>query len=201
MALIDKLTAIADAIRGKTGKTEEMTLDQMATEIAGIQAGGGGNDNAIALGLLDGTLTEYESEELTILRQNAFYGHPSITRVVLPNLTSPSNVMGSGVPGGSLRECTNLEFVDIGPNCFYIQGNSMRGSTALKTVVLRHKDNPVALGQANAFQSTPFYSGGTGGTVYVPAALIEDYKVATNWATLYSYGTCNFVAIEGSEYE
>jgi hypothetical protein len=41
MALTNKLTAIADAIRGKTGKTEEMTLDQMATEIAGIQAGGG----------------------------------------------------------------------------------------------------------------------------------------------------------------
>lgn len=36
-----KLTAIADAIRGKTGKTEEMTLDQMVTEIAGIQTGGG----------------------------------------------------------------------------------------------------------------------------------------------------------------
>ena len=41
MALTNKLTAIADAIRGKTGKTEEMTLDQMATEIAGIVAGGG----------------------------------------------------------------------------------------------------------------------------------------------------------------
>ena len=41
MALTDKLKAIADAIRGKTGKTDEMTLDQMAVEIAGIQAGGG----------------------------------------------------------------------------------------------------------------------------------------------------------------
>ena len=41
MALTDKLSAIADAIRGKTGKTEEMTLDQMATEIAGITGGGG----------------------------------------------------------------------------------------------------------------------------------------------------------------
>lgn len=42
MALTDKLTAIADAIRGKTGKSDSMTLDQMPTEIAGIQAGGGG---------------------------------------------------------------------------------------------------------------------------------------------------------------
>ena len=41
MALTDKLVAIADAIRGKTGKTDALTLDQMATEIAGIQTGGG----------------------------------------------------------------------------------------------------------------------------------------------------------------
>ena len=42
MALTDKLTAVADAIRGKTGKTEPLTLDQMAAEIAGIVAGDGG---------------------------------------------------------------------------------------------------------------------------------------------------------------
>lgn len=39
MALTDKLTAIADAIREKTGKTDELTLDQMAVEIADIQTG------------------------------------------------------------------------------------------------------------------------------------------------------------------
>ena len=47
MALTDKLTNIADAIRGKTGKTEELTLDQMATEIAGIETGGGGGIGAV----------------------------------------------------------------------------------------------------------------------------------------------------------
>ena len=41
MALTDKLTALGDAIRSKTGKTEKLTLDQMATEIADIQTGGG----------------------------------------------------------------------------------------------------------------------------------------------------------------
>lgn len=42
MSVNEKMTAIADAIRGKTGGTEPLTLDQMATEIAGIQVGGGG---------------------------------------------------------------------------------------------------------------------------------------------------------------
>ena len=39
MALINKLTAIADAIRAKTGKEDTLTLDQMPLEIAGIQTG------------------------------------------------------------------------------------------------------------------------------------------------------------------
>lgn len=41
MSVASKLTAIADAIRAKTGGTTEMTLDQMATAISGIQTGGG----------------------------------------------------------------------------------------------------------------------------------------------------------------
>ena len=40
MALTDKLTAIADAIRAKTGKSNTMTLDSMVTEIASISGSG-----------------------------------------------------------------------------------------------------------------------------------------------------------------
>lgn len=39
MALTDKLTAIADAIRTKTGESGKMTLDQMPTKISGIETG------------------------------------------------------------------------------------------------------------------------------------------------------------------
>ena len=42
MALTDKLTAIGDAIRAKTGKTDLISLDQMPAEIESIQGGGGG---------------------------------------------------------------------------------------------------------------------------------------------------------------
>ena len=45
MALIDKLTAIANAIRAKTGGTSELTLDDMATEIANISVGTGSSDD------------------------------------------------------------------------------------------------------------------------------------------------------------
>ena len=39
MALINKLQAIANAIRSKTGKTGQLSLDNMVTEIEGIQTG------------------------------------------------------------------------------------------------------------------------------------------------------------------
>ena len=39
MALTDKLTAIADAIRTKTGKTDSLTLNQMPSEIESISGG------------------------------------------------------------------------------------------------------------------------------------------------------------------
>ena len=56
MALTDKLTTIADAIRGKTGKTEALTLDAMALAIAGIEAGGGGS---MEMGELTATTANY----------------------------------------------------------------------------------------------------------------------------------------------
>lgn len=40
MALTNKLTAIANAIRSKTGKSGKMTLEQMVTEINSISGGG-----------------------------------------------------------------------------------------------------------------------------------------------------------------
>lgn len=44
MALIDKITAIANAIRDKTGTTDPLTLDQMAIAIAEFKVGGGTDD-------------------------------------------------------------------------------------------------------------------------------------------------------------
>lgn len=43
MALTDKLSAIGNAIREKTGGTDLLTLDQMVTEIANISSSGGGS--------------------------------------------------------------------------------------------------------------------------------------------------------------
>ena len=57
MALTDKLSAIGNAIRAKTGKTEMLTLDQMPEEIASIVTGGGngGDYDIVVTDNADGT--------------------------------------------------------------------------------------------------------------------------------------------------
>lgn len=49
MALTDKIKAIADAIRAKTGSTDTMTLAEMPSAISGIQSGGGDEELITAL--------------------------------------------------------------------------------------------------------------------------------------------------------
>lgn len=81
MALTDKLTAIANAIRGKTGKTESLTLEQMAAEIAGIEGGGGGYtlEDIAQSGNITGDLVI----DFPINRSYAFYGLTGIKKVTL----------------------------------------------------------------------------------------------------------------------
>lgn len=50
MALTDKLTAIADAIRAKGGTTDQLTLTGMVDAINAIQTGGGGTGLAYDIG-------------------------------------------------------------------------------------------------------------------------------------------------------
>lgn len=104
MALTDKLTAIADAIRGKTGGTDTLTLDQMAEAIAAIEAGGGGDvpDALFAVYLYPGgdydpswcyteyfpfktgmTWREYAESGLCPYRSSSGYGNDAVFPVVI----------------------------------------------------------------------------------------------------------------------
>jgi hypothetical protein len=62
MALIEKLSAIGNAIREKTGKADKLSLDQMPVEIASIVSGGGG-----------GGITLLESGSFTLAAESTKY--------------------------------------------------------------------------------------------------------------------------------
>ena len=121
----------------------------------------------------------------------AFDGCSSLKSVNLPMLEK--------VQMSAFYNCAALTSLDF-PKANYIYANAFNRCKQLSRLVLR-SNTLCTLGNTNAFDGTPFAAGGTGGTVYVPQALITQYQNATNWSTLYAAGTCNFVAIEGSEYE
>ena len=238
MALTDKLSAIADAIRDKTGKTDGLTLDQMPNEISNIQSGGGGGgDRTMEDGLVARTLTEYINNTVTSIGNYAFGNFTSLEYVSLPNVTE---IVG----GNHFASCTNLRSVNIPKlkTSISSSGNNFRGCTSLTELrfplyngilsvsgctslkvyecatpyniassafsnlpsfdtLVMHCNKVVPLANISAFAGTPFAVGGTGGKVYIPQEYIEQHKTATNWSVLYEAGTCEFVAIEGSEYE
>lgn len=130
---------------------------------------------------------------------------PAITDALRNSLLSNCSALESFetnalfVHGSVFVGCTSLITVDF-TRATNIYERVFQNCAKLDAVILRN-DSVCSLGNVNSFDGTPFATGGTGGTVYVPSALISEYQAATNWSTLYAAGTCNFVAIEGSEYE
>lgn len=122
---------------------------------------------------------------------SAFYQNTSLKDVNLPLVHTLNQ--------SAFHGCSSLEVVDF-PSLKLISKQAFHSCTLLDTLILRN-ETVCTLSDVSAFTGTPFAIGGTGGEAYVPQALIEDYKIATNWSTLYEAGTVTFVAKEGSIYE
>lgn len=157
------------------------------------------------------------SASVTKIEASAFNTNTGIQTIDFPNVTTlngsavfawSTNLVSVSLPKLSGSNQTNLfqgdtklEFVDFGFGT-NINTNVFATCNKFQTLILRRTGAVCALANVNAFTNTPFrgYNSLTG-TVYVPNALISTYKTATNWKTMYDAGTCNFVAIEGSQYE
>lgn len=117
--------------------------------------------------------------------------NPGLIRFSAPSLT--------GAGANLLRQNQNMTVADLG-SIATLNATAMYGCTALKTIILRKSNAVTQLSSTGALQNTPFYTNGSGGTVYCPSALISAYQTATNWSTLYNGGTVTFVALENSAY-
>ena len=186
----ETLTGIADAIRGKTGGTDPIAVLDMAAQIDGIQAGGDGDDVLDAL--IDRSITEISSSSITSIGDSVFQGCSSLTTADFPSVTS---IGGYAFQGCSSLTTTNFPVAtSIGSYAFYscsslttadfpvatsIGSSAFRTCSKLKSLLLR--GNNVCTLNKNVFVSTPISSGT--GYIYVPSALIEKYKKATNWST------------------
>lgn len=125
MALTDKLTNIANAIRSKTGKTNSLTLDTMVTEIQSISGGGGGGGGELpeeafiiqgdctrrfSSGGWDWFINAYSNQLTTANISNASYMFSDSTVENIPfEINMQSNTSVS--MGYMFRGCKNLKTI------------------------------------------------------------------------------------------
>ena len=112
MALTDKLSAIGDAIRAKTGKSEKIPLDQMPTEIASIETGGGGGGGDLPNGYRRVDYIQFSGEQTVdtgiICNQNtkiqlAFTRERSTQHYMFGVASSDNTASVTAYMGGSWR--------------------------------------------------------------------------------------------------
>lgn len=117
----EAMTAIADAIRAKTGKTDKMTAAQMADEIAAMKIGG--DESAIIDRSISG---DYANSAIEKVGVSAFDGCAYLKSVTLPNCVQ--------IDGSAFYGCTRLQAASI-PNCKRIYTYSF-ASSGLKNISL-----------------------------------------------------------------
>lgn len=143
-------------------------------------------------------LTSVNFPELTTLGGTyVFTDNTNIETGVFPKLTSTNQSLRNSrfltLDFGKKISIGNYWFTDCG---------------RLATLILRSTELCPCT-NTGGFSGTPFKSGGTGGTIYIPKVLYDhlgdnsayDYQHASNWSTIYGYGTITWAKIEGSIYE
>lgn len=108
----------------------------------------------------------------TSIGSSAFGNCCALTMVNFPAVTT--------ICSCAFAKCSSLTTVDF-PACTIINNSVFSGCTSLATVMLGNTETVAKLTNSTAFIATPIASGT--GYIYVPAALVDSYKAATNWAT------------------
>ena len=185
MTLTDKLTAIATAIRARTGKSALMTLDQMPTEIASIE------DHEIEDALLTNALSgEYTNDRVTYISSDALRYRTNMTAINFPNAIT--------LFGRAFHTCTRLVAVNCPKvatintqafsNCALVNASFPKieniGAQVFQSCVnlewLSFDDitEVPTLSNVNAFQGCSSLE-----AFYFPDALVAAAKTTTNWST------------------
>ena len=136
---------------------------------------------------------------------NCFQSDSQLEGIVFPGASSGAGNAGTTLGNNMFNGCTSLAYFDSAM-VYNIQAATFTNCASLSVVVIRYSPNTgagniSALANVSAFNGTPFASGGSGGTLYVPSAKIATYQAATNWSTILGYPNNQIKAIEGSYYE
>lgn len=159
-----------------------------------IAGGGGDNDDAQSVldALIDRKITEIESD-VSLIGVNAFTACSYLVKADFPfaekingsAFYSCGRLKTTNFPrvkiiyASAFALCAELSILDF-PSATSIGGAAFQNCAKFSTLILR-SEAVCTLGNVSALSSTPISSGT--GYIYVPSALIEEYKVATNWST------------------
>jgi hypothetical protein len=158
------IKSIATSIRAKTGKSDAMKVSEMSGEIDGIE-----------LGWTTDEIASHNIRGAIIVNKNvdgyAFYVHKKITSVKC--LSGCKYIYNEG-----FRGCQGIQKVDLDA-VISIGNNSFIWAYPLAQFVIR-TSTVCKLGNTSALQDTAIAYGT--GYIYVPSALIDSYKTATNWS-------------------
>ena len=208
------LTSVANAIRTKGGTSAQLAFPaEFVSAIEDIETGGG-DPYELARKMANATITEFVDDTITSLRARAFSECSALAAFRAHNVTSigASAFANSGITSIALphvwyatyinyifENCKKLTIADLAGQSVNL--GQFNGCVLLDTLILRRTSSNFTLGNINAFNNTPFASGKTGGTLYVPSTLIASYQSATNWSTILGYSNNRILPIEGSIYE
>lgn len=131
------------------------------------------------------SLKEVSFPELTSTGSSVFDGCTALEKASFPKVT--------GIDYGMFNGCISLTKT-IFPSATGIYSTAFKSCYRLKTIVLGNESSVCELANIDAFtdcyhlygtvNETYNPDGLKDGYIYVPKALIEDYKVATNWSTV-----------------
>lgn len=198
--LTDAINALTTYANETTGQSRTTLSDAVGDLVAGYGQGGGDADSLLgsvtdlSQGLRYATLPS--KSNFATLTKTPNYGLAGVTGctiLVLPAITTIGNY--------TFADNTTITTYDIGAS--YTNSISawlFSGSTSMNTLILR-STSLVSCADNRAFNQTCFWSGGSGGTIYVPSALLSSYPSASQWSAINGYGTVTWAAIEGSQYE
>ena len=116
-------------------------------------------------------LTAVDFPAVTSIGTSAFKGCSKLTTVDFPVATS--------IGSRAFNSCSALTTADF-PAVTRISSDAFQICSKLTTLILR-SGTMATLSNTSAFSSTPIASGT--GYIYVPSALVDAYKAATNWTT------------------
>ena len=211
------LGSVADAIRAKGGTSAQLPFPAGFVSAIGELPAGGAYDIDE---LIDGSITSIVSDA-AVIKVNAFSGCTHMTAASLPEAARMGSG-GTGVFGGcealvslsmpkmagsvgvsAFNGCKALPAADLAAGVTQILQQAFTSCYALEALVLRRTAGIVTIANTSVFNNTPLTGrGGTySGHVYVPAALLNSYRTASNWSALYANYPGIFETIEGSVYE